>query len=82
MAISEPELNDGPAAPLEPTPSFRFFPAAPPLWAVGAGLLVWAMPNVSMTELLAIPAKRPEGASVISYFAAGLTAIPSRSWIR
>jgi NCS1 family nucleobase:cation symporter-1 len=33
------------------------------------------MPNVSMTELLAIPPKRPEGASVVSYFAAGLTAM-------
>jgi NCS1 family nucleobase:cation symporter-1 len=42
---------------------------------VGAGLLVWAMPNVSMSELLAIPAKRPEGAGVASYFAAGLTAM-------
>jgi AraC-like DNA-binding protein len=31
MAISHPELNEGPAAQLEPTPSFRFFPAAPPL---------------------------------------------------
>jgi NCS1 family nucleobase:cation symporter-1 len=33
------------------------------------------MPNVSMTELLAIPPKRPEGAGVASYFAAGLTAM-------
>jgi NCS1 family nucleobase:cation symporter-1 len=49
--------------------------SAPLLVAVGIGLLVWAMPNVSMTELLAIPAKRPEGASVVSYFAAGLTAM-------
>jgi NCS1 family nucleobase:cation symporter-1 len=49
--------------------------SAPLLVAVGVGLLVWAMPNVSMTELLAIPAKRPEGAGVASYFAAGLTAM-------
>ncbi|KZN19661.1 MULTISPECIES: NCS1 family nucleobase:cation symporter-1 [Pseudomonas] len=49
--------------------------SAPLLVLVGVGLLVWAMPNVSMTELLAIPAKRPEGASVVSYFAAGLTAM-------
>jgi len=49
--------------------------SAPLLVAVGIGLLVWAMPNVSMTELLAIPPKRPEGASVVSYFAAGLTAM-------
>ncbi|MNQ35228.1 putative allantoin permease [compost metagenome] len=49
--------------------------SAPLLVLVGVGLLVWAMPNVSMTELLAIPAKRPEGAGVASYFAAGLTAM-------
>jgi NCS1 family nucleobase:cation symporter-1 len=49
--------------------------SAPLLVLVGVGLLVWAMPNVSMSELLAIPAKRPEGASVVSYFAAGLTAM-------
>lgn len=49
--------------------------SAPLLVLVGAGLLVWALPNVSMTELLAQPAKRPEGASVVSYFCAGLTAM-------
>jgi NCS1 family nucleobase:cation symporter-1 len=49
--------------------------SAPLLVLVGVGLLLWAMPNVSMTELMAIPAKRPEGASVVSYFAAGLTAM-------
>ena len=42
---------------------------------VGLGLLVWALPNVSMTELLAQPPKRPEGASVYGYFFAGLTAM-------
>ena len=49
--------------------------SAPLLVLVGAGLLVWALPNVSMTELLAQPAKRPQGASVVSYFCAGLTAM-------
>ena len=49
--------------------------SAPLLVLVGAGLLVWALPNVSLNELLAIPPKRPEGASVTSYFMAGLTAM-------
>ncbi|QNH78001.1 NCS1 family nucleobase:cation symporter-1 [Pseudomonas protegens] len=49
--------------------------SAPLLVAVGIGLLVWALPSVSLTELLAIPPKRPEGASVIGYFMAGLTAM-------
>lgn len=49
--------------------------SAPLLVLVGLGLLVWALPNVSMTELLAQPAKRPEGASVYGYFFAGLTAM-------
>ncbi|AUG01730.1 nitrate reductase [Pseudomonas sp. 09C 129] len=49
--------------------------SAPLLVAVGVGLLVWALPNVSLSELLAIPPKRPEGASVYSYFFAGLTAM-------
>ncbi|OEO23342.1 nitrate reductase [Pseudomonas sp. J237] len=49
--------------------------SAPLLVLVGAGLLVWALPNVSMSELLAQPPKRPEGASVVGYFMAGLTAM-------
>ncbi|SDZ55274.1 NCS1 family nucleobase:cation symporter-1 [Pseudomonas sp. NFIX28] len=49
--------------------------SAPLLVLVGAGLLVWALPNVSLSELLAQPPKRPEGASVYSYFFAGLTAM-------
>ncbi|WOE82143.1 NCS1 family nucleobase:cation symporter-1 [Pseudomonas protegens] len=49
--------------------------SAPLLVAVGVGLLVWALPSVSLTELLAIPPKRPEGASVTGYFMAGLTAM-------
>ena len=49
--------------------------SAPLLVLVGAGLLVWALPNVSLTELMAQPPKRPEGASVYGYFFAGLTAM-------
>ena len=49
--------------------------SAPLLVAVGIGLLVGALPSVSLTELLAIPPKRPEGASVTGYFMAGLTAM-------
>jgi NCS1 family nucleobase:cation symporter-1 len=49
--------------------------SAPLLVLVGLGLLVWAMPNVSLTELMAQPPKRPEGASLWSYFFAGLTAM-------
>jgi NCS1 family nucleobase:cation symporter-1 len=49
--------------------------SAPLLVLVGAGLLVWALPNVSMSELLAQPPSRPEGASVTGYFLAGLTAM-------
>lgn len=49
--------------------------SAPLLVLVGAGLLVWALPNVSISELMAQPPKRPEGASVTGYFFAGLTAM-------
>ena len=49
--------------------------SAPLLVAVGVGLLVWAMPNVSLSELMASPPKRPEGASLTGYFMAGLTAM-------
>ncbi|MHC6225544.1 NCS1 family nucleobase:cation symporter-1 [Pseudomonas sp. X10] len=49
--------------------------SAPLLVLVGAGLLVWALPNVSISELMAQPPKRPEGASVAGYFFAGLTAM-------
>ncbi len=49
--------------------------SAPLLVAVGIGLLVWAMPNVSLSELMAIAPKRPEGASLTGYFMAGLTAM-------
>lgn len=49
--------------------------SAPILLAVGIGLMMWAYPQVSMTELLAEPAKRPENASFWPYFFGGLTAM-------
>ncbi len=49
--------------------------AAPLLLIVAFGLVVWALPKVSMTEVLAVPANRPEGASFVGYFMAALTAM-------
>jgi len=49
--------------------------AAPLLLLVGAGLLVWAWPQASVSELLAKPPNRPADASFIGYFFAGLTAM-------
>jgi NCS1 family nucleobase:cation symporter-1 len=49
--------------------------AAPMLLVVAIGLLVWAMPKVSMNELLAAPANRPEDAPFLPYFMAALTAM-------
>src|SRR5262245_34683431 len=49
--------------------------AAPLLVLVGVGLLVWAWPQASVTELLARPGNRPAGASSAGYFFAGLTAM-------
>jgi NCS1 family nucleobase:cation symporter-1 len=49
--------------------------AAPMLLAVGAGLIVWAWPQASMSELLAAPPPRPEGAPFLKYFFGGLTAM-------
>ncbi|WP_208530444.1 cytosine permease, partial [Pseudomonas aeruginosa] len=49
--------------------------SAPLLVLVGLGLLVWALPHISVSDLLAQPPKRPEGASVTGYFMAGLTAM-------
>jgi hypothetical protein len=48
--------------------------AAPLLLCVGAGLLIWAWPQASMTELFAQPGNRPADASLPGYFFAGLTA--------
>ena len=49
--------------------------AAPLLLLVGAGLLVWAWPQASVSQLLAQPAQRPADASLVGYFFAGLTAM-------
>lgn len=49
--------------------------AAPLLLIVAIGLIVWAMPKVSMSEVLAVPANRPEGAPFAGYFMAALTAM-------
>jgi NCS1 family nucleobase:cation symporter-1 len=49
--------------------------AAPLLLVVALGLVVWAWPKVSIDQVLATPANRPEGASFIGYFMAALTAM-------
>ena len=49
--------------------------AAPLLLIVAIGLIVWALPKVTMSEVLAVPANRPEGASFIKYFMSALTAM-------
>jgi NCS1 family nucleobase:cation symporter-1 len=49
--------------------------AAPMLLLVGIGLIVWAYPQASITELLAKAPNRPEGASFLGYFFGGLTAM-------
>lgn len=49
--------------------------AAPLLLVVGLGLIVWAYPQASITELLAKPPNRPEDASFLGYFFGGLTAM-------
>jgi NCS1 family nucleobase:cation symporter-1 len=49
--------------------------AAPMLLVVALGLMFWAMPKVSMSDLLAVPANRPADASVFGYFMAALTAM-------
>ena len=49
--------------------------AAPMLLLVGIGLIVWAYPQASITELLAKAPNRPEDASFVGYFFGGLTAM-------
>jgi NCS1 family nucleobase:cation symporter-1 len=49
--------------------------AAPMLMAVGIGLILWAWPQASVTELIARPPSRPAEASFWGYFFAGLTAM-------
>ena len=49
--------------------------AAPLLLIVAIGLVVWAVPKVSMSELLSVPANRPQDAAFAPYFMAALTAM-------
>lgn len=49
--------------------------AAPLLLVVAIGLVFWALPKVSISEVLATPANRPAGVSFIGYFMAALTAM-------
>ncbi len=49
--------------------------AAPMLMAVGIGLIVWAWPQASVSELIARPPSRPPGTPFLGYFFAGLTAM-------
>ncbi len=49
--------------------------AAPMLLAVAVGLVIWAAPKVSIPEVLATPANRPEGASFWPLFGGALTAM-------
>lgn len=49
--------------------------AAPLLLIVAIGLIVWALPKISLSEVLATPASRPEGQPFFPYFMAGLTAM-------
>ena len=49
--------------------------AAPLLLAVAIGLIVWALPKVSVGDVLAVPASRPADASFLAYFMSALTAM-------
>jgi NCS1 family nucleobase:cation symporter-1 len=49
--------------------------AAPLLLIVAVGLIFWAWPKVSIEELLATPASRPQGEPFFGYFMAALTAM-------
>lgn len=49
--------------------------AAPLLLIVAIGLIVWALPKVSLQAVLATPASRPADAAFLPYFMAALTAM-------
>jgi NCS1 family nucleobase:cation symporter-1 len=49
--------------------------AAPLLLLVALGLMIWALPKISLGELLAVPATRPEGSSFIKIGMSALTAM-------
>ncbi len=49
--------------------------SAPILLTVGIGLMLWALPQINLTEVLATPANRPESDSSVPYLMAGITAM-------
>ncbi len=49
--------------------------AAPMLLVVAIGLIAWALPRISLPEVLATAASRPADASFAAYFMAALTAM-------
>ncbi len=49
--------------------------AAPLLLLVALGLMFWALPKISLPELLSVPAGRPDDAAFAPYFMAALTAM-------
>ena len=49
--------------------------AAPLLLVVAIGLIFWALPKISLTEVLAVPATRDEGEPFFKYFMSALTAM-------
>ena len=49
--------------------------SAPLLLLVGLGLMIWALPQINLSEIISTPANRPEEASSIPYLMAGVTAM-------
>ena len=49
--------------------------SAPILLAVGIGLMWWALPQISLSEIVATPAKRPPADASFPYIMAGITAM-------
>jgi NCS1 family nucleobase:cation symporter-1 len=49
--------------------------SAPMLLTVGFGLMLWAVPQINITEVLATKANRPEDAASLPYILAGITAM-------
>ena len=49
--------------------------SAPMLLTVGFGLMLWAVPQINLTEVLATKANRPEDAAALPYILAGITAM-------
>jgi NCS1 family nucleobase:cation symporter-1 len=49
--------------------------SAPILLTMGLGLMLWALPQIDLTKLLATPANRPEDDFSLPYLMAGVTAM-------